>query len=143
MKHLKKFNESQSDIEYHKLMIQDVFQDVFDEYVIEKGIIGRSSGLCYSITDHTENKWRLECKVDEIVLLIWKGGESPEYVKGWILSDPLIKKIIKSRYLSDHIKRLSTMGYKVKHNYDPQIDGYRGALFDVETDGVIKLVIGI
>ena len=49
MRHLRYF-ESIDDLEYHKLMIHDVFQDIIDDYGIERGKLGDVDGLFYDIT---------------------------------------------------------------------------------------------
>ena len=96
MKHIKKFNESQSDIEYHKQVIKDIFQDVFDEYLIEESgpdISFSEYGLLYN----------LDANDDCITLYIRKYDEEHK-----------ISDISYINY-SNQVERLRSMGYNVKN----------------------------
>ena len=105
MKHLKYF-ESVDDLEYHKLMIHDVFQDIIDDYGIERGKLGDVDGLFYSITDSRATHWLLRCKGNQIVFMIWDEC-GYDFIPNDIIRD------IKNECLQPHIRRLESMGYTV------------------------------
>ena len=108
MKHLKKFNESQSDLEYHKLMIQDIFQDIIDEYDIEKELeTSVGYGLYYMIRSKRFSKHSIEVIIS---INFHENGE------GFPADDKNLQLYKRFSSLKDDLKpidkKLNNMGYK-------------------------------
>ena len=105
MKHLR-FFESRSDIPYHKRIILDIFQDIIDDYNIERynsvAMADNISGIYYILYD------------------IQSGGEFKLiYLKIFLKGDKLRPEFYlnKSEFvdnLKSDKKRLESLGYKVR-----------------------------
>lgn len=107
MKHLR-FFESRSDIPYHKRTILDIFQDIIDDYNIERynsaAMVDDISGIYYILYDILdEDKFKL------IYLKIFLKGDRlqrPEFY---------LNKVEFVNNLELDKKRLEMLGYKVRN----------------------------
>lgn len=113
MIHLKRFNESQSDLEYHKLMIQDIFMDVIDEHDIEKELeTSVVPGLYYMIRAKTFSKHSLEVIIS---INFHENGEVVNVHGRFPADDKNLQLYKRFSLLKDDLKpidkKLNSMGY--------------------------------
>lgn len=102
MKHLKKFNESKSDGEFHKEQIKDLLMDVVDEFGIDHHMSG-ATGIFYdihrSLSYASNNRERIR---------LWIASCAPGTTA--TLSDD----IKNSKALVDFENRLRAIGYVIE-----------------------------
>lgn len=106
MKYLKYFENSESDIRYNIQEITDVFQDIIDDYDMEKSPLNSANnGLNYHLVYQPELKQSTFFGKGKYILFMWDQ-------RGGILSTEILQKIDFTPY----IKRLKDMGYEVDKN---------------------------
>ena len=113
MKHLKHFNESGDDIDFHIQQIEDVFLDVKDEFGLEKYVENKDdNGIFYSIKKWGKYRW-LNKKTAEI--RVWIANMYPVGIDN---------NILESESLKGFEDRLRNMGYTFKRTPSNAIPYY-------------------